>query len=93
MPIDDRRGRILATGERGGGGGAPWNSGQMLQTATGPRLVYWPSDSSKKKSGMPVKISMMAYGIRKAPVDGHGCQTVQGSTGEQTGTRSDSDRI
>lgn len=51
---------------------APLKRGLIFQTASGPRLENWPSDSSMKKMGIPQIASMMKYGTRKAPARSKG---------------------
>ena len=45
----------------------PLKMGTALQTVTGPRLAYCPKASSMYTNGMPQNISMMMYGMKKAP--------------------------
>lgn len=43
--------------------------GQHFHTMMGPAAPYWPRLSSMRKSGTPVKKSMMKYGMRNTPVE------------------------
>lgn len=46
----------------------PVNNGQNLSNiAMGPRLAYWPNDSSMNMSGRPANSIMHIKGMRKAP--------------------------
>lgn len=61
-------------GPRGGQEGdrehSPWRRGQIfLQAVTLPWLVYWPSATSKKNTGMPQVKKKMKYGMKKAPAE------------------------
>ena len=47
----------------------PWKRGMTLQRAMGLLRAYWPSESSKKKRGSPVKTKLVKYGMRNAPGD------------------------
>ena len=38
----------------------PLKAGAISQQVSGPELVNWPSESSRKKMGMPTTNSMMA---------------------------------
>ena len=45
----------------------PWNIGDTDQTVIGPDAEYCPSVNSIMNMGIPTKVNMMVYGIRKAP--------------------------
>lgn len=47
----------------------PLSRGQHFHTMMGPAAPYWPRLSSMRKSGTPVKKSMMKYGMRNTPVE------------------------
>ncbi len=49
----------------------PLRRGQHFQTVMGPAAPYWPRLSSMRKSGIPVKKSMMKYGMRNTPATQH----------------------
>jgi len=49
----------------------PLRSGQHFQTVMGPAAPYWPRLSSMRKRGIPVKKSMMKYGMRNTPATQH----------------------
>ena len=42
--------------------------GDICHSVSGPAPEYWPSEKSVITHGMPRNASMMAYGIRNAPV-------------------------
>ncbi len=46
----------------------PLNIRDILKAAAEPLLVNWPSDISRKKSGVPIRKYIQKYGIRKAPI-------------------------
>ena len=47
----------------------PLNIGQSLQMVMGPTEAYWPSASSRKKSGRPSNANISVYGTRNAPAE------------------------
>lgn len=58
---------------------SPFNKGHILARAcTGPKRVYCPMANSMKSRGMPQRITMMKYGIRKAPESEEQKETVGG---------------
>lgn len=55
-------------GQKRRGRHSPWRRGQIfLQAVTLPWLLYWPSATSRKNTGMPQLKKKMKYGMKKAP--------------------------